>query len=262
VTAIACDHLSVSIGGKTILSDVSLAIERGEFVGVLGANGSGKTTLMRAILGVIGASGGAIRVFDEPVRRGNPAVGYAPQVRSPVAHSRIRGWDFVASVANGHRWGLPWRTAMERKDIDQAIRLVGAQDLARRPISDLSGGERQRLLIAQALVGGPKLLLLDEPLISLDPAAQAAMIALISQLQKAHDLTVLFAAHDINPLLGVMDRVLYLSGGNAALGSVNDVITSASLSRLYNSDIEVIRAGGRIFVLSDQTDHHHACDHA
>jgi zinc/manganese transport system ATP-binding protein len=257
VTAIACDRVSIRIGGRTILSDVSFAIDRGEFIGVLGANGSGKTTLMRAILGVVASSGGTIRVFDAPVRRGNPAIGYAPQVRSPVLHSRIRGWDFVASVANGHRWGLPWRSPAERKDIERALRLVGAQDLARRPISQLSGGERQRLVIAQALVGNPKLLLLDEPLISLDPHQQQVVIALARDIGRELKITVVFSAHEINPLLGALDRVLYLGRGHAALGGVDEVITGPVLSNLYGSEIEVIRLHGRIFVMSSGHDLEH-----
>jgi zinc/manganese transport system ATP-binding protein len=250
VSAIACDQLTIALGGRTILADVNLMIHAGEFVGVLGPNGSGKTTLMRAILGVTPTSGGSIRVFDAAVRRGNPAIGYAPQVRSPLMHSRLRGWDFVASVVDGHRWGLPWRGRAERKDIEHALALVGAESLARRPISELSGGERQRLLIAQALVGKPKLLLLDEPLISLDPRRQQAVIDMVRDIAGELELTVLFSAHEINPLLGALDRVLYLGNTHAALGSVDDVITGPVLSKLYGAEIEVIHLRGRIFVMS------------
>jgi zinc/manganese transport system ATP-binding protein len=257
VTAIACEHLGIALGGKTILSDVSLAIEDGEFIGVLGANGAGKTTLMRAILGVIGASSGTLRVLDAPVRRGNPAVGYAPQVRSPALQSRLRGWDFVASVANGHRWGLPWHGEAERRDIERALHLVDALALAQRPISELSGGERQRLLIAQALVGHPRLLLLDEPLISLDPHHQQTMIDMVRTIQHELNLTVLFSAHEINPLLGALDRVLYLGRTHAALGSVDEVITGPVLSNLYGAEIEVFRLQGRIFVMSRGHDVEH-----
>jgi zinc/manganese transport system ATP-binding protein len=268
MTAIACDRVGIRVGGRTILSDVSFAIAPGEFVGVLGANGSGKTTLMRAILGVVPTSGGTIRVFGAPVRRGNPAIGYAPQVRSPVLHARISGWDFVASVANGHRFGLPWRSSVERKDVERALQLVGAETLARRPISELSGGERQRLLIAQALVGDPKLLLLDEPLISLDPRHQQAVIDMVRDIGRALRLSVLFSAHEINPLLGALDRVLYLGGTQAAIGSVDEVISGPVLSRLYGAEIEVVRLHGRIFVMSAGVDlehdahRHDAHDHA
>jgi zinc/manganese transport system ATP-binding protein len=267
LSAIVCERVSISLGERRVLSDVTFAIESGEFIGVLGANGAGKTTLMRAILGVIPTSGGTIRVFGAPVRRGNPAVGYAPQVRSPMLHSRIRGWDFVASAANGYRWGLPWRNAADRKDVDRALHLVGAHDLARRPISELSGGERQRLLIAQALVGTPKLLLLDEPLISLDPRHQQTVIDLVRDIGRELDITVLFSAHEINPLLGALDRVLYLGRTHAALGSVDEVITGPVLSNLYGGEIEVVRVHGRIFVMSsghnvEHDAHQHEHNHA
>jgi zinc/manganese transport system ATP-binding protein len=267
VSAISCEGVSISLGGRPILSGVTFEIEDGEFVGVLGANGAGKTTLMRAILGVIAISGGTIRVSGAPVRRGTPAIGYAPQVRSPVLHSRIRGWDFVASAANGHRWGLPWHSPTDRKDVDRALHLVGAHDLARRPISHMSGGERQRLLIAQALVGAPKLLLLDEPLISLDPRHQQAVIDLVRDIGRELGITVLFSAHEINPLLGALDRVLYLGRTHAALGSVDEVITGPVLSNLYGSEIEVVRVHGRIFVMSsghnvEHDAHQHEHNHA
>jgi zinc/manganese transport system ATP-binding protein len=215
-------------------------------------------------------------VLGAPVRRGNPAVGYAPQTRSPIAQARISGWDFVASVAGGNRWGLPWRGAAERKDIARALELVGADNLAGRPLRELSGGERQRLVIAQALVGAPRLLLLDEPLISLDPHRQQAVIDMVRDIGRALKLTVLFSAHEINPLLGALDRVLYLGGTHAALGSVDDVVTGPVLSRLYGADIDVIRLQGRIFVMSrghdlehdahqhdhgDEDDHEHAHGH-
>ena len=274
MTAISCDRVTIAVGGRTILADVSLDIAPGEFIGVLGANGAGKTTLMRAMLGVVPLRSGTIRVLGEPVRRGNPAIGYAPQTRSPVAQAHISGWDFVASVAGGHRWGLPWRGAAERRDIARALELVGAEDLARRPLRDLSGGERQRLVIAQALVGAPRLLLLDEPLISLDPHRQQAVIDMVRDIGRALQLTVLFSAHEINPLLGALDRVLYLGGTQAALGSVDEVVTGPVLSRLYGADIDVIRLEGRIFVMSrghdlehdahqhdHEDDHEHAHDH-
>ncbi|HLH91134.1 MAG TPA: ABC transporter ATP-binding protein [Xanthobacteraceae bacterium] len=257
MSAIACEHLTIALGERTILADVSLTIEEGEFVGVLGPNGSGKTTLMRAVLGMIPITGGDIRVLDAPVRRGNPAIGYAPQVRSPLLNSRLRGWDFVASVVDGHRWGLPWRSAADRDDVARALALVGAERLAYRPISELSGGERQRLLIAQALVGKPRLLLLDEPLISLDPPRQQAVIDMVRDIAGRLELTVLFSAHEVNPLLGALDRVLYLGNRQAALGPVEEVITAPVLSRLYGAEIDVIHLHGRIFVMSRGHDLEH-----
>jgi zinc/manganese transport system ATP-binding protein len=257
---IELQNVTVNRGDQTVLRDISLDIAGGEFIGVLGPNGAGKTTLFRTILGLQHISAGRLTVLGEPATKCNGAIGYMPQTRSTLPSSNISAFDVLVNAAEGQRYGLPWSSTRLRTEVRQALDAVQGAELAERPLARLSGGQRQRLLLAAALLGAPKLLLLDEPLISLDPAAQAAMIALISQLQKTHQLTVLFAAHDINPLLGVMDRVLYLSGGNAALGSVDRVITSASLSRLYGSEIEVLRAGGRIFVLSDSTDHHHTCD--
>ncbi|AOJ01116.1 MULTISPECIES: ABC transporter ATP-binding protein [Burkholderia] len=272
--ALELEHVTLALGGRTILRDVSFAVEAGEFVGVLGPNGAGKTTLMRAVLGLVPAESGAIRVAGEPVARGNPAIGYMPQIRSALAGRRVRGHDFVAMAADGHRWGLPHASASVAADVDRVLELVGATALAKRPLSELSGGERQRLLLAQCLLGAPKLLLLDEPLISLDPNHQRGVVELVRRVQRELGITVLFSAHELNPLLNALDRVLYLGNGVAALGTVDEVITKPVLSRLYGSPIDVMRVNGRIFVMSgdvevekhdhgheDEHDHEHARGH-
>jgi len=252
VTAISIDTVTLTIGGRRILSDVTLAIADGEFVGMLGPNGAGKTTLIRALLGLVPVAAGTITVLGAPVRHGNRAVGYMPQLRAPIGGFRLSGRDFVVSAARGHRWGMPWPGKADYRDADRALELVGADALAARPLAETSGGERQRLLLAQALLGQPRLLLLDEPLISLDPSRQHAVIELVRRVQRDLGIAVLFSAHELNPLLGTLDRVLYLGNGQAALGSVDEVITGPVLSRLYGSAIEVIRLNGRIFVMSDQ----------
>jgi zinc/manganese transport system ATP-binding protein len=129
-------------------------------------------------------------------------------------------------------------------------------------LSELSGGERQRLLLAQCLLGNPRLLLLDEPLISLDPRHQTGVVELVRRVQRELNITVLFSAHELNPLLNSLDRVLYLGSGRAALGTVDEVISKPVLSRLYGSPIDVMRVNGRIFVMSgdveiDKLDHAH-----
>ncbi len=248
--AIDLRDVRLTLGGRTILDDASLEIGAGEFVGVLGANGAGKTTLMRALLGLVRPERGSIRVLGRPAARGNPAIGYMPQVRAAAAGLRLSGWDFVAGAVDGHRLGLPIPGRAGRAEVDRALDLVGARELGRRPLFETSGGERQRLLLAQALIGRPRLLLLDEPLISLDPHHQRAVVALARSLQAELGLTVLFSAHDLNPLLGALDRVLYLGGGHAALGTVDEVVTGHVLSRLYGSRIDVVRLDGRIFVMA------------
>ncbi len=249
-----------------MLDRVSLAIGKREFVGVLGPNGAGKTTLMRAVLGLLRPSRGSVQVLGRPAARGNPAVGYMPQSRAGLGAVRLNGWDVVASAVNGHRLGLPIQGKAGRAEVDRALDLVGARHLAARPLTELSGGERQRLLLAQALIGRPRLLLLDEPLISLDPHRQQEVVALARALGEELGITVLFSAHEINVLLGALDRVLYLGGGAAALGTVDEVITGPVLSRLYGAQIEVVRVRGRIFVMSGGHDaerrHHSRCQHA
>jgi zinc/manganese transport system ATP-binding protein len=263
VSAIELRNVTLKQGGHAVLAGVDLGIAARQFIGVLGANGAGKTTLMRGILGLVPASSGSIRVLGQPAARGNPAIGYIPQSRSSIGTMRLSGWDFVAGVVNGHRLGLPIAGKAVRAEVDRALGLVGAGELAQRPLAETSGGERQRLLLAQALIGNPQLLLLDEPLINLDPRHQHAVVALVKSIQVELGITVLFSAHELNPLLGALDRVLYLGRGQAALGTVDEVITGPVLSRLYGSEIDVVRLKGRIFVMSgDQDVEHQAHRHA
>ncbi len=248
--AIELDRVTIARGRRIVLAEVSAAIRPGEFIGVFGPNGAGKTTLLHAMLGLLRPVSGAIKVLGETPRRGNRAAGYLPQQRAAVADLPICAWDFVASALDGERWGLPLIGRRGRREVDRAIATVGAGELAARRLAELSGGELQRLLLAQALLGRPQLLLLDEPLISLDPHFQQAVVALVKSVQQWLGMTVLFTAHDLNPLLGSMDRVLYLGHGRAELGAVDEVITNAVLSRLYRTPIEVLRVNGRILVVA------------
>jgi zinc/manganese transport system ATP-binding protein len=266
MNVIDLDRATIQVGGRNVLSEITLSIGAGEFVGVLGPNGSGKTTLMRALLGLIQPSGGSVRVFGRPPRRGNPEIGYMPQVRTVLPDLRVRGLDVIASSVNGERWGLPVLAAADRRMIQDTLAAVGAQDLAERPLAEMSGGERQRLLLAQALIGAPRLLLLDEPLISLDASHQELVIDHVHRFSRERGITVLFSAHELNQLLGFLDRVLYLGRGQAALGSVEEVVTAPVLSRLYGTEIDVVHADGHIFVMSrgqnvERAVHLHEEDH-
>jgi len=261
---------TITLGHRAVLRDVSFTIEPGEFVGVLGPNGAGKTPLMRAILGLLAPTSGSIRVFGETPKFGTSAIGYLPQLRTVLPDLRVRGLDYIASSLHGERWGLPSLAAHARHAIEETLDAVGAGSLARRPLSDMSGGERQRLLLAQALIGKPKLLLLDEPLISLDARHQEVVIDVVRKIARERGITVLFSAHELNQLLGAIDKVLYLGNGQAALGTVDEVVTAPVLSRLYGTEIEVLRAGGHIFVMSrgrdverdaHQHDHEHGHEH-
>jgi zinc/manganese transport system ATP-binding protein len=250
MNAVEFDRATLAHGKRQVLADVSFSVPDGAFVGLLGANGAGKTTLLRAILGLMKPQAGKIAVLGREPGRGNPLIGYLPQMRRLAPHPGLTGYDLVLGAVSGHRWGWPVASAAERKAAWEALDRAGASNLARAPLAELSGGERQRILIAQALIGEPKLLLLDEPLISLDAGHQRAMVDLVRDISRRSGTAVLFCSHEINPLLEAVDSVLYLGNGQAAMGSVDEVITAPVLSRLYNAPITVLRAKGRIFVMA------------
>jgi zinc/manganese transport system ATP-binding protein len=273
--AVQLDAAAVTLGGRTIWSELSLRIQPGEFVGLLGENGSGKSTLLRVLLGAVALEHGTATVLGRPPGEANREIGYLPQRPSFGAGIALRGVDLVRLGLDGDRWGLPLpllpgaarRRREARARVAEAIEVVGAGAYAERPLSELSGGEQQRLLIAQALVGRPRLLLLDEPLDSLDLPNQAAVAALVDRICRRADVAVVLVAHDVNPLLGYLDRVAYLAGGRAVAGPVEEVITTETLSALYGVPVEVLHASdGRLVVIGqpEPPAHHHDrhADHA
>ena len=262
MNAIAFEAVDLSLGRRRILSGVSFDVEAGAFVGVLGPNGAGKTSLMRAILGVVPIQAGRIMVNGRPATRGHPDIGYVPQFRRGAAQLRLNGFELVVGSVAGQRWGWPFATRADRIKAARALERVGASELAARPLAELSGGERQLILVAQALIDDPKVLLLDEPLVSLDPGRQRQMVEAIRTIAVEAHITVLFCAHEVNPILRAVDKVLYLGNGHAAIGTVDDVITSEVLSSLYRTPIHVARNNGRIYVMAEdaELDSVHACD--
>ena len=248
--ALVVDHLSLRLAGRMILEDVGFTLSRGEFCGLIGANGSGKTTLLRTILGFTRPASGE-------VRRGPPGdgpdatpVGYVPQKILLDPQLPLRARDVVALGLDGRRLGLPLPSKAREARVDEMLGAVGAADFAERRIGDLSGGQQQRILVAHALVRRPQLLLLDEPLANLDVRSAAEIVALLRQLCDTYHVAVLLSAHDMNPLLPVMDRVVYLADGRAASGPTDQVVRTATLSRLYGHHVEVIHVAGRVLVVS------------
>jgi zinc/manganese transport system ATP-binding protein len=254
LSALSFDNVTIRLGGREILSGASFDVEDGEFVGVLGANGAGKTTLMRAALGLLPVASGTVSVLGRPATRGNSAIGFMPQNRGAIAGLRLTGWDVVASAAIGGRFGFVRLDKATRREIDWALDQVGARELARRSIGELSGGERQLVLLSQALIGRPRLVMLDEPLISLDPAHQRNVVEIAKRICGDLRIAILFSAHELNPLVNAIDRVLYLGGGAAVIGPVEDVVTGPVLSRLYGAEIEVVHVKGRYFVMAGDVD--------
>jgi len=255
------EHAGVRRGGHVVWSNVELSVKSGEFIAILGPNGSGKSTLLKAILGLLPLSEGRINVLGKAVRRGNPAISYLPQRRSFGPDMHVQGRELVRLGLEGTRWGVPlpglrrlWGggrlASVERQRVKQAIEMVGATAYANRPIGTLSGGEQQRLLIAQALVTRPRIFLLDEPLESLDLHNQQAVSALIRNISQEYQITVMLVAHDVNPLLPYLDRVLYIGCGQIAIGTPESVINSETLSHLYDSPIDVLHTkDGRLVVV-------------
>lgn len=262
---------SVRLGGKPVFTDVELDVGENEFLAVLGPNGAGKSTLMRAILGLVPLASGAVSMLGRPPAQARNRVGYLPQRRGFDSATRLRGTDLVRLGLDGARFGMPIpltesareRRRAERARIDEVIALVGASAYAERALGELSGGEQQRLLVAQALVRAPELLILDEPLDGLDLPTQAAVAALLRRICTTERVSVLLVAHDVNPLLGYLDRVVYLAGGRALTGTVDEVITAPQLSSLYGAPIEVLRTSdGRLVVVGQpEAPYHHGARH-
>ncbi len=249
---VALDQVQVRLGGRTIQQDMSFSVENGEFIAILGPNGAGKSTLLKLLLGLVKPSGGTVRVLGAAPRKGNPKIGYAPQFRSLEADMALRARDIVGFGLDGHRWGPGWPSRKRETLIDRALAEVDATAFADAPVGRLSGGEQQRLLIAQALLTEPSLLLMDEPFANLDIAHEQEIIALINRVCRSRRVAVLLVTHDANPLLPVIDRVLYMAGGHAAIGLPDEVINGRTLSELYGSPVEVVEALGRKFIVGAQ----------
>ena len=250
------DAIGVRLGGRQVLSDVSFSLEKGEFTGIIGPNGAGKTTLLRVILGLLEPSGGRVLVDGTPLHNKNKsAIGYVPQKLVIDPDMPLRARDVVSLGLDGHKLGfaLPWKhwpSRQRRELVDEALAAVGAQGYADARVGELSGGEQQRVLIAHALISRPKLLLLDEPLANLDLRSEQEIVAVLGKLARQQEIAVLLSAHDMNPLLGVMDRIVYVANGHAAAGPTDEVVTSAGLTELYGHHVDVVRVHDRVLVVA------------
>jgi zinc/manganese transport system ATP-binding protein len=257
--------LAAAYGRVPVWSEATFDVAPGEFLAVLGPNGAGKSTLLRLLLGLLRPAAGSLRVFGDRPRRGNPAIGYVPQRRPIDPDLRLAGTEFVKLGLCGHRWGtgVPWGGADRARRLAEAVVAVGADGYAHRGIGTLSGGELQRLMLAQAIINDPRLLLLDEPLASLDVRNQVGIAHLVATVAREGGMSVLLIAHDVNPLLPVIDRVMYVAKERVTVGRPDEVITSEHLSSLYEAPVEVLRdSRGRLFVvgLEDEATHPHDSD--
>jgi zinc/manganese transport system ATP-binding protein len=259
VSVLSIRNAGLAFDGRALWRDLDLDIAAGEFVAVLGPNGSGKSSLLKSILGLQPLSTGEITVLGEPAARGNDRVGYVPQQKLLEAGTPLRAKDLVALGLDGPRWGAPIASRTTRDRVDAALTAVGASHHARSPVATLSGGEQQRVRIAQAIVSDPAILLCDEPLLSLDLAHQRSVSELINEQRNRLGTAVVFVTHDVNPILGMVDRVLYLAGGQFRIGTPEEDLRADVLSELYGTPVDVFRSHGRIVVIGggDEDPHHH-----
>jgi zinc/manganese transport system ATP-binding protein len=252
--ALAVERLSLSFAGRPVLREVSFSLGQGVFCGLIGSNGSGKTTLLRAILGFERPQTGSIRIAGVAGGMagagGRASVGYVPQKIQFDADMPLRARDLIALGLDGHRLGLPLPSKARAERVADMLRAVDAEPFADQRLGNLSGGQQQRVLIAHALIRRPRLLLLDEPLANLDIRAVADIVRLLRRLAVEERITVLVSAHDMNPLLAAMDRIVYLAHGRAASGPTDAVVRSEVLSALYGHPIDVMRVHGRVLVIA------------
>ena len=239
------EGLSVTLGGREVLKDVSFNLHAGELAGLIGSNGAGKTTLLRAVLGLQGTAAGTVTFQG---RRDRGSLGYVPQKVSLDPDLPVRARDLVALGIDGQRLGVGLRSSSRRARVEELLSSVGALHLADARVGALSGGEQQRVLIAHALASEPRLLLLDEPLANLDLGSTQETVSLLAGLTRSRGVAVLVSTHDINPLLPFMHCVVYLAGGRAASGRTAEVVRSDVLSRLYGQHVDVLHAHGRVIV--------------
>ncbi len=250
---LALDKIGVRLGGRQVLGDVTFSLRKGEFTGIIGPNGAGKTTLLRVILGLIEPSGGRVLIDGEPVNSKNKAaIGYVPQKLVIDPDMPLRARDVVALGLDGHRLGFAFPSRQRRALIEAALDDVGAARYANARVGELSGGEQQRVLIAHALISRPKLLLLDEPLANLDIRSEQEIVAVLGRLAREQKIAVLLSAHDMNPLLGVMDRIVYVANGRVASGPTDEVVTSEGLTKLYGHQVDVVRVQNRVLVVAGE----------
>jgi zinc/manganese transport system ATP-binding protein len=249
---LAVDSVSVRLAGRRILDDVSFTVQPGEFVGLIGANGAGKTTLLRVILGLQSATAGRISIGGRT--NGRRLVGYVPQKIQLDADMPVRARDLIGLGLDGHRLGIPFPSRQRRQQVDEMLEAVDATSFANQRVGNLSGGEQQRVMIAHALISQPRLLLLDEPLANLDIRNAQEIVSLLAEITQRQQVSVLISAHEMNPLLPVMDRVVYLAAGRAATGTTDEVIREDVLSALYGHHVDVLHMHGRVLVVAHAGD--------
>ncbi|MEK9578307.1 MAG: metal ABC transporter ATP-binding protein [Aquiluna sp.] len=248
---------SLGFAERVLWSDLNLSVEPGEFIALIGANGSGKSMLLKTMLGIQQLTSGSISFAGKPAGVQNHLIGYVPQHRNADAGLPLRVIDAVRFGLDGHKFGPSFAGRAAREKSLEALRRVDAEHLANEPVGKLSGGEMQRVRVAQSIMSEPKLILADEPLSALDLKHQQRVSELINEQRERLGSAVIFVTHDLNPIIDYVDRVIYLAQGRHSIGTTDEVMQSDVLSKLYGTEIDVVRNQGRIVVLGAHDHEHH-----
>jgi zinc/manganese transport system ATP-binding protein len=240
VPALTFDDVSAVRGGNTIWSDSTFEVPAGGIIAVIGSNGAGKTTLLQIVLGLIAPASGRVRVFGRPPGALNKSIGYVPQNYGSMSGDAVRARDAVMLGLTGNRWGFGGATGAESRRVDEALRAVDATAVANKRLSQLSGGQLQRVALAEAMVDRPRMLILDEPLASLDLRSQREIVDVLNRINKESGVTILLVAHDLNPLLSVLTSAIYLLDGHAHFDTLDGIVDKTLLSHLYGTAVEVV----------------------
>lgn len=247
MNVLSCDKITIQIGHRLILSDLTFTLDYPQFIGIFGPNGAGKTSFMKTILGMLPVKKGNLQILGKTPKQARKYIGYVPQ-QQEIDSFHLTGKAFIASSIRGHWLGLPLLTKQDRYEIDRVLEYVDAKDLAIVALDEMSGGQRQRILLAQALLNNPKFIILDEPFNHLDPKWVQIILSLLKNIQQERKITILLSTHDLNPLTRVMDQVICIGNGRAVLGKVDEVITTETLTRLYDFPIHVLSIDQTRFV--------------
>ncbi len=249
---IDCTGVTVSLGKRTILSNVDLHVERGQWLSIVGPNGAGKSTLLRFIAGLVRGTG-EVRLDGRPAaalprRHRARLLALVPQ--SPVIPEGARVIDYVLLGRTPHIGTLAVEGPHDLAAVHDALSNLELVSQAHRLVETLSGGERQRVLIARALAQGAPIVLLDEPTTALDVGHQQQVLELVDRLRLEHQLTVITTMHDLTLAGQYADRLVLLDGGRIVVdGSAAEVLTQDNLARYYGASVRIINDGDRPAVL-------------